>query len=97
MAEVTRKHLQILGGRWVRHFQLARATSIAFTALWRQIGRGPERGTWDEDVVTELLLACAMCPFYVTDLRKVTSDIVSFRRIQQGCRHVLQRATEQEG
>jgi hypothetical protein len=32
LVEVTRKHLQILGGRWVRHFQLARATSIAFTA-----------------------------------------------------------------
>ena len=75
--KLTKKWLQILSGRWVRHQQIETSTSCCFSEVWSSMARWPASQALTPAMLDELLCCIGLMPKMSIDLRLPISGTVT--------------------
>ena len=73
----TRKWMQVVAGRWVRHQQIDSSCAAVFTEYWGQLAHWPSSQPLPEIIITELIMCLGLLPRMCIDLRLPCSPCVT--------------------
>ena len=73
----TRKLMQIVAGRWVRHQQIGSSCATAFSELWGQLAHWLSSQPVPENIGMELILCIGLLPRMCVDMRLPCSPCVT--------------------
>ena len=75
--QCTKRWMQELAGRWVRHQQVETTTACSFSALWSSLGHWPRSQSIPDSIVEKLLCCIALLPKMAVDLTVPCSSVVT--------------------